>query len=168
MKNTKIDFSKLREISKDYQEDGYKPLYPKPSKRVKKKGVKSNLQKKKDNPNSSYWKKKAMAAWGILMHAKYDTCLVGRDCKGNLEAHHLISRSKVLTRNDINNGVLLCSLHHKFSNELSPHTAPVQFTEFLRENYPEKIEYVRENTHRTGKPNYQADCEHLTKLLEDL
>ena len=138
----------------------------KPKKR--KKGEKSGLQKRKDNVNSLYWKRKAMAVWSAIMHTKFDTCLVGVGCQGRLEAHHLLSRAKVMTRNDINNGVLLCSLHHKFSTEISPHTAPIQFTEFLRENYPDKIEYVMENMHKTGKPNYLADYEKLTEIMEKL
>lgn len=134
----------------------------KPGKRKKK----SKLQKKRDNPKSTLWKNKSMALWGRVMHQTYKTCLINNGCKGNLEAHHLITRSRVLTRNDINNGVMLCSLHHKFSTELSAHMAPIQFAEYLRENHPDKIEYVMNNRYKTGKPDYKHDFDTLTELLE--
>lgn len=127
--------------------------------------MKSALQKKKDKPNSKYWKTKADKAWGELIHLE-EQCLVNDNCKGNLEAHHLITRSKVTTRHAHENGVLLCSLHHKYSTECSPHTAPIQFSEFLRLNYPEKYEWVLKNKFRNEKPNYKENYEKLKILLE--
>ena len=121
---------------------------------------KSALQKKKENPNSTYWKKKADIEWGRIIH-EANCCLVGGNCSGNFEAHHLISRGNTLTRHDPKNGVLLCSLHHKWSKDCSPHMAPIQFTEFLRANCPEKIEYVMENRYKTGKPDYKEAFERL-------
>jgi len=139
------------------------------SPKTKKKGLKkdrSKLQVRKDRVNSNYWKKKAMKKWGEVMHHFKRVCLVNDGCSGNLEAHHLLSRAKVMTRNDIDNGVILCSLHHKWSTDCSPHSAPVQFTEFLRKNYPDKIDYVMEHRNDTGTPNYKNDYENLCEMLE--
>ena len=135
-------------------------LLPKPGKKKKK----SALQKKKDNPNSKYWKTKADKEWGRIIHLE-ESCLVGGNCAGPLQAHHLISRGKVLTRHEVENGVLLCAFHHTFSTECSPHAAPIQFTEFLRLYYPEKIEYVMKNRWRQGKPNYKERYEELIKIV---
>jgi len=144
-----------------------KLAFPKQPKRKKGQKAKSALQKKKDNSGSKYWKNKAMKQWGAVMHHRFRYCLVNNeDCSGNLEAHHLISRAKVMTRNNIDNGVMLCSNHHKWSPLLSPHMAPVQFTEFLRENYPHKIEWVMKHRNDTGKPNYETDYEYLCELIE--
>jgi hypothetical protein len=136
--------------------------FPKPGK--KKKGVKATslLQKKKDNSNSLYWKKKAMAKWGEVVHHLYRVCAVDNGhCKGRLEAHHLLSRSRVLTRNDPDNAIVLCSYHHKFSTKLSPHGAPIQFTQFLQKNYPHMIDYVNQHKNDMGAHDYKRDYEEL-------
>ena len=133
----------------------------KPGKRKKK----SALQKKKDSPNSKYWKNKADKEWGRVIHLQ-GCCMIGDKCKGNLEAHHLISRSNITTRHNILNGVLLCSLHHKFSKDCSPHMAPIQFSEFLRVHHPEKIVWVMHHRYETGKPNYKESYEKLVQITE--
>jgi len=137
-------------------------MIPKPGKRKKK----SKLQKKRDNHGSLLWKRKADKEWGRVIHLLNDKCLVDNEhCGGPLEAHHLISRGKVMTRHAVQNGVILCSNHHKWSNECSPHMAPIQFTEFLRVHYPEKIDFVMENRWNLGKPDYKEKFEILSKIL---
>ena len=124
--------------------------------------VKSKLQKKKDNPNSLYWKKKADKAWGEYIHSN-DSCLICDDSSKKLEAHHLVSRAVTHLRHDPENGILLCSWHHKFDPGCSPHAGPIGFSEWLKENYPNKHEYVLTNRYKTGKPNYKESYENLTK-----
>ena len=116
---------------------------------------KSNLQKKKDNPASTYWKTKSDKLWGLIIHAVYDSCAVNDGCAGNLEAHHLISRSCTMTRHAISNGILLCSKHHKFSQHLSAHMAPMAFAEWLQENDPDRYDWCSRNKWKTGKPDYE-------------
>ena len=165
MKNSKIDLSKLRRVATE-EIEGYKPMFPKPKKRLKK--DRSKLQVKKDNVRSTYHKKRAMMMWGKVLHAQFDSCLICGRSDGQLQAHHLLSRAKVMTRNDLDNGVILCSYHHLRCPELSPHAGAIGFTEFLRENHPEKIEYVMKNKNKTGKVDYLADYEKLKVIYDNL
>lgn len=115
---------------------------------------KSNLQKKKDNPHSKYWKTKADALWGKVIHEIYKTCAVDSDCSGNVEAHHLISRANTATRHSVENGIGLCSKHHKFCNKLSAHGAPLAFAEWIQLNKPDAWKWCSENKHKIQKPDY--------------
>ena len=119
---------------------------------------KSALQKRKGDPRSSYWKKKADRLWGLVIHAGNDRCAVNNgECAGNLEAHHLISRANVTLRHKRVNGILLCSLHHKFSKHLSPHGAPLAFAEWMMMERPEQWQWASENKYRADiKPDYEA------------
>lgn len=133
---------------------------------TKKKRVKKTaLQKRKDNPNSGYWKKRADKEWGRVIHLS-DICIVNDKCRGSLEAHHFISRSKLSTRHKLLNGVLLCTLHHKFSKELSPHMGPIGFSEYLRINYPDKYQWVLDNRFKNEKPNFKEAYEKLKEIKE--
>jgi len=132
------------------------------------KNKKSCLQKSKEDPKSKYWLKKSDAAWGALIHSIFGTCAVNnRGCQGRLEAHHLINRSIKATRHSRENGIILCSLHHKFSRYLSPHKAPLEFAEWLQNKYPEKWSWVQEhkNDWKTATLDYKVAYENLTMLL---
>ena len=140
--------------------------FPKPGPRKKKK---SNLQKRRDNPNSKLWKNKADRAWGECIHAQYSHCAIDKDCAGNLEAHHLINRGHILTRHARINGILLCSKHHKHDVKLSPHGGPVGFVKWLEEHRPEQFKFVLENKYITGqKPDYEARYHELRKVIDSL
>jgi len=123
-----------------------------------------NLKQKKKKPNSKYWRSKADALWGSIIHSKYGECLINDEhCHGRLEAHHLISRGKGVTRHDLNNGVLLCTNHHKFSIQCSPHMGQIGFADWLKENQPEKYHYFLTNRWRNEKHNYREACERLAE-----
>lgn len=127
---------------------------------------KSNLQKKKDNPKSTYWRTRADKLWGEYMHTLHTECFIkDGNCKGTLEAHHLISRSNALTRHNPLCGIILCSWHHKFSKTCSPHAGPIGFSAYLQDHYPERYNWVLENQFKTGKPDYEAAYEILEMLL---
>jgi len=143
-------------------------MFPK-KKIVKKK--KSKLQKRKDNCKSKLWLRKADILWSNCIHLKHEhTCAVGNgDCKGNLEAHHLITRNHRNTRHEITNGILLCSLHHLYSTELSPHGGPVGFGIWMEENRPEQWDWVIKNRWRTKQElDYKKATEDLTEIKEIL
>lgn len=127
--------------------------------------AKQTLKQKKKNVRSKYWKTKADAAWGKLIHLR-EECAIGLNCNGNLEAHHLITRANVCTRHNPENGILLCSKHHKFSNRLSAHGAPMAFAEWIQHNLPETYQWCAENKYTTGKPDYKEALERLEKLVE--
>ncbi len=128
---------------------------------------KTKLQKKKDNPKSKYWRTRADKLWGKAIHHLYPTCAVGEGCSGHVEAHHLISRANTATRHSIENGVGLCTLHHKYCTKLSAHSAPLAFTEWLMERFPDRWEWCCQNKQIVAKADYRAAYERLTKWLKD-
>jgi len=117
--------------------------------------MKSKLQKKKDNPRSKYWQTKADELWKKIIREKWQSCAVNNDCKGNLDAHHLIGRANKITRHNPENGILLCSKHHVFDNKMSAHGAPLAFAEFVQKKYPDIWEWCSENKHNMQKPDYE-------------
>ena len=127
------------------------PAVPKPQKfnRTKKK-KKSKLQAKKDNPNSAYWKRQCDKAFGVLWHNVYskNKCIIGCNCKGNIEMHHAIPREILLFRWDTRNMMDLCSKHHRFDFELSAHQSPIVFSQWMQLNRPDQYEFVRINKDR--------------------
>ena len=127
---------------------------------------KSKLQKKKDNPKSGYWLKKADALWGSIIHEIYPTCAVGHECSGQVEAHHLISRANRGTRHKITNGIGLCTKHHKFSPKLSPHGAPLAFAEWLVGADNEKWVWCSDNKYKVLRYDYRQSHEELKKWCE--
>lgn len=54
--------------------------------------------------------------------------------KDRLNCHHIIPRENRLFRHNINNGITLCILHHKFSLEISPHKNAFAFFQWLIKN----------------------------------
>lgn len=129
---------------------------------------KSKLQKRKDNDNSSYWLSIADRLWGEYIHRQYDNkcALCNRTARTDkMEAHHLVTRSVRSLRHDPFNGIILCTLHHKYSTAFSPHMAPLGFAMKLEELYPEKWKWVREHQWTVGRYNYRLAAEHLEMLL---
>ena len=87
----------------------------------------------------------ALSKWGQAIHAA-GRCAVGNeDCKGPLEAHHLISRGHKATRTAVEGGILLCSWHHRLSPHLSAHGAPRAFKTWMEANRPEQAAWVAAN-----------------------
>lgn len=117
---------------------------------------------------SNYDMIKADRAWSNYIHAANNRCMIGEDCEGWLEAHHLISRSVKSLRHDINNGVLLCTKHHKLSIELSAHNNPEAFAEWLLEHAPEKLAYIKAHKWDIEKPDYKAAYKEIIKQTERL
>ena len=120
------------------------------------------LSERKANPKSDYWKEKADDLWKRIIHRTgVCGCRMRGDCSGNLEAHHIITRANKPLRHKIENGVLLCSKHHKFCTKVSAHAAPHAFYEHLEKWYPEQHKWASENKFKTGEYNYQEDYENL-------
>lgn len=62
----------------------------------------------------------------------------GKESKIRLEAHHLFPREIKEFRYDIDNGITLCTRHHKFSREISAHKNPLAFILWLQLNKSEQ------------------------------
>ena len=105
----------------------------------------SNNKKKKSKTPSEFraWIKKCDAAWSAMIKRKLGYKCFKPDCtktKG-IQAHHVINdRTSYATRFDENNGLPLCSGHHKFWAETSRGQEPAR--EIIKKIIGEK-EYQR-------------------------
>lgn len=135
----------------------------------KKKVTKSKLALSKERHNSDYWKNAAHRLWGQYAHITKKVCAVcgKHENAGKLDAHHLIGKRNGITRNDPENCLMLCVNHHKLDVKLSAHEGQLGFIEWLKENMPDKVEYIRENRYKTGKYSYKEDYEHLNQLIKE-
>lgn len=102
---------------------------------------KSKLQKKKDNPNSSYWSVRALKKWSEIIRS-IGYCEKCKSTKA-LNAHHLQSKRWSGTKYRIENGICLCPSCHKFGKE-SAHSSMV-FYEWLRVHKQEQWNWVINN-----------------------
>ena len=142
----------------------------------KRKQPKTSLQKRKNNVNSGYWKKKCDAVWAeIIKTIDGHKCAVCGD-PVRLNAHHLIDRSQLLTRYEIKNGIALCPLHHQFCRDMSAHKSPVRFSYWLFNEYPQRALFVvhvkldkkEDEEKKKRKFNYKEKLAELEAILEDL
>jgi hypothetical protein len=90
-----------------------------------------------------YATRKADLFWGKRIHAS-GKCAVGVGCSGPLEAHHLIRRSVKTTRHALENGILLCAFHHRYS-DFSPHAAPKAFNDWLKKKMPDRWDWIQKH-----------------------
>lgn len=56
-----------------------------------------------------------------------------------INVHHIYPRENLLLRYRLENLVCLCSLHHKYSLELSAHRNPFKFFRWMIENKPNQL-----------------------------
>lgn len=78
-------------------------------------------------------KKKLDRLWQQVIHSRSESCEVcGK--YGALNGHHIFSRSRMNTRWDTDNGILLCTGCHTFSSLLSAHKAPRAFLRWLEDD----------------------------------
>ena len=120
-----------------------------------KKRKKATLAKRKANPNSKYWKGKADEAWAaeIKRVGKCEKC----NSVGSLNAHHIISRTRLRFRHDISNGVCLCVRCHVFDCYCSPHAdsyGAENFLQWLKEERPGQWAWYEENKHDKRQPDW--------------
>lgn len=87
--------------------------------------------KKKDLLLVSEWSKKVRASYG-------NKCAICGSTK-YLNAHHIIPREVKEFRYDEDNGISLCSTHHKWCLEISPHRNPFVFFVWFMNTYPIKF-----------------------------
>jgi len=172
---------KINELKKVETEFDKLALLPKNTSKPKKKKM-SKLEKNKRNPKSGYWARKADSAWYKIQHSRIRYCIVGdadftgievsedaRRCEGSLEIHHLIEKSQhSKARHLIENGIGVCSKHHRFDVELSAHQGQVKFYELLRINFPDKHEFfLKYKFTNTKDYNYKEAYETLTEMLNE-
>jgi len=119
---------------------------------------KSNLQKRIDNPNSRLWRNKADKLWRQLVLARWGGRCAVCGVMEHVQAHHLIPKEMHSHRHLVENGILLCALHHKYSFELSPHKSPIIFVRWLIVEYPAVWDWLLKQspTNKNVTPYKQA------------
>ena len=129
---------------------------------------KSKLQKRKDNPDSKYWRIRADKLWSKIVRRPGVCAVCGS--KKFLQAHHQIpkkgNRDK---RYCIENGICLCSKHHKFSFQMSAHKCSLVFAIWVLEHRPEQWMWVADNCEKELKIlTYRAEYQKLLKISKQL
>ena len=127
---------------------------------------KASLAKRKANPNSKYWKDKADEAWAKQIRS-VGACEVNPSHNGALNAHHIISRTRLRYRHDLSNGVCLCVRCHSFDATVSPHQdsyGAENFLAWLKAERPGQFQWYEENKHDKRQPErtYRECYETLT------
>ncbi len=85
-----------------------------------------------------------------------------------LEAHHIIGRRNLNTRWDKENGICLCTYHHKFSSTFSAHETPTVFTEWLESYWgKERLEFLK-NESKKNRSYSVTDYLEIEKGLNDM
>jgi hypothetical protein len=74
---------------------------------------------------------------------KWSCVICGSEFHPN--AHHIIPRENKDFRHELNNGVTLCTNHHKFSRLISAHNNPLAFFLWLEKYHPEAYYNARNN-----------------------
>lgn len=108
--------------------------------------------------------------WATIVKLKgHNRCAVCQSTK-QPNAHHLISRSVGVYRYCIDNGLVLCPLHHCFSNELSAHRSPWHLEQWLAINKPLQYDlHVKwRNDIYTDKRDYHEEYNRLENIYYKL
>ena len=88
--------------------------------------------------------KKKLKEWSRDVRNRDKKCVICESTKF-LNAHHILPKEGKIfhdLRFDINNGVTLCSRHHKYSYEISPHKNPFVFITWLHANRLDQFNYL--------------------------
>ena len=84
---------------------------------------------------------KELRAWAIAVKNRDKFCVICGSIN-RLNSHHIIPRQIHKYRLDINNGITLCPLHHKYCNKISAHKNPFTFYHWLKLNRPVQYSYL--------------------------
>lgn len=103
----------------------------------------NNAKKAKKLPSLSKLRKLADRLWSLKVKIAYGSkCAICGDVE-NLNSHHIEPRtSNAVLRWEPLNGISLCVTHHKYGKDAA-HKSTIFFYEFLRDQAPKVIEYIR-------------------------
>lgn len=87
---------------------------------------------------------------------------------GKCEAHHLVPRQHEKTRYDLWNGVALCSSHHQFDADISPHQNAAGWLNWLKEHYPMRHEWYSDISESGEYRNFNGtkNAAHYIEIIE--
>jgi len=61
------------------------------------------------------------------------------------ESHHMVPRQHYATRYLLENGIALCSTHHQFDPNISPHQNAAGWMAWMKEHHPFRAQWYLEN-----------------------
>jgi len=139
---------------------------------AKKKKKISKLERAKKNEYSSYWRNQAEE----LFMARYrglpcQVCTThGITNTKKTHGHHLIPKGRcvfhLMTPQNI---LILCPSHHLLSKDIAAHSMSIlvidRFMEWMKEHFPERVEWIKEHEWDSGRVNYK---EAFDKLQENI
>jgi len=135
-------------------------LKPKDKKKPKRKGKRKNGPKTRVRNRLDMKWSKIVKLGGFCEYCKIEGV--------RLEAHHIIGRRNLNTRWDKENGICLCTNHHKFSPIFSAHETPTVFTEWLTSEWgKERLEFLK-NESLKNRSYSIADYLEIEKGLNDM
>lgn len=131
----------------------------------------SRLAKRKRDGSSSFWKHEADELF-MAQYRGLPCAVCASEGKQNIfktVAHHVIPKGRCprhrLTAQNI---VVLCPLHHKFSNEIAPHSAnPLavkRFWSWLENNRPEQYQWAMAHERDFGKIDFREACAIMRRM----
>lgn len=119
-------------------------------------------------------KRKAFKLWSEKVRSigKCEICEAKKgDLKSNgkpviLNAHHIIPKQVKNLTFDIENGICLCTTHHKYDIKISAHTNSLAFYDWLKKKYPNKITYLLNKNSENNLSEFTIDF--LEQKIKDL
>ena len=127
---------------------------------------KANLK----NPNSRTWRDKADKLWGMVIR-QVGKCEYCGSHTNQLNAHHIINRTRLKFRHDVSNGVCLCVRCHSFDSDISPHADSFggeKFLEWLKIERSGQFKWYEANKHdkRQHEKTYEECYYELKEIFE--
>ena len=84
--------------------------------------------------------------WSKQVRERDDNKCAVCNSKAYIQAHHIIPIENKEFRFNLDNGISLCPLHHKWGNEISPHKNPLKFFMWMEEHRPKQLEILKNGT----------------------
>ena len=132
------------------------------------------MRRQKRKPHSKAWRKKADVLWSQIIRLPGKCAICGRTT--SLQAHHLIHKSAVFFRHNLENGICLCARCHEYAystdkqpGAVSAHGSPWAFEKWMQEHRPQQFDWWQKNRWEviTGKRiDYEAIYDNLEAVLE--
>lgn len=118
-------------------------------------------------PAKGRLKEMADRLWSLAVRADWaNRCAVCGSTK--IDAHHLVPRQHEATRYDLQNGIALCSSHHQWDKDISPHQNAAGWCVWLRDHHPTRASWYIENRRPvfTGQKNAPYYCSVIRRLKQ--
>lgn len=129
--------------------------------------------KNQKNPNSSYWMSKCDKLF--MKQGHNEQCVICKhqdviNTEGTCFHHHVAKSTCKPLRYDMMNMIILCPLHHNFSNEIAAHStnayAQRNYMTLIKELFPDKYKYCEENQKNRTQFKYKELYSKFKDLAE--